>query len=173
MIIGSGPLAPSAAGLSGYVAPRPQIDYPNGTIVYLGATTTASTSAPTAATTPAASSTPYQFTLNRQMWDEGPDILSLQQFLNTHGFPLVSTGWGSPGNETDTFGLHTYAALVKFQEANNLPATGYFGPLTRAAFELMTASSTDTTSTRTVIIEPAASTPPADDASTTATSTTQ
>src|ERR1019366_8546830 len=113
---------------------------PNGTIVYLGATTTASTSAPTAATTPAASSTPYQFTLNRQMWDEGPDILSLQQFLNTHGFPRVSTGWGSPGNETDTFGLHTYAALVKFQEANNLPATGYFGPLERGVVNAALAS---------------------------------
>jgi predicted signal transduction protein with EAL and GGDEF domain len=56
----------------------------------------------------------------------------LQKFLNTHGFSLVSTGWGSPGNETATFGLHTYAALVNFQPANNLPATGYFGPLTRA-----------------------------------------
>jgi peptidoglycan hydrolase-like protein with peptidoglycan-binding domain len=84
--------------------------------------------------------------IDRQLWDEGPDILALQQFLNTHGFPLVSTGWGSPGNETDTFGLHTYAALIKFQEANNLPATGYFGPLTRALLGSMTASSTDTTS---------------------------
>jgi peptidoglycan hydrolase-like protein with peptidoglycan-binding domain len=157
MIVGSGPLAPSAAGLSGYTPPRPQIDYPNGTIIYLGATTTASTSPPTAATTtpsstpittPAAvSASSSPFLIDRQLWDEGPDILALQQFLNTHGFQLASTGAGSPGNETDTFGLHTYAALIKFQEAYNLPATGYFGPLTRAAFESMTASSTEATST--------------------------
>ena len=95
----------------------------------------------------ASAQTPPTFSQNHQLWDTGADITALQQYLNAHGFPLVSTGWGSPGNETDTFGLHTYAALVKFQEANNLPATGYFGPLTRAAFELMTASSTDTTST--------------------------
>jgi peptidoglycan hydrolase-like protein with peptidoglycan-binding domain len=139
MIVGSGPTAPSAAGVSGYTQPRPQIDYPNGRVVYLNATSSAST--PPATTpiptsspnTPAAPSTSYQFTINRQLWDEGPDILALQQFLNTHGFPLVSTGWGSPGNETDTFGLYTYAALIKFQQANNLPATGFFGPLTRAA----------------------------------------
>jgi Putative peptidoglycan binding domain len=87
------------------------------------------------------------FTINRQLWDEGPDILALQRLLNTHGFPLVSTGWGSPGYETDTFGLYTYAALVKFQQAHNLPATGYLGPLTRAALGLMTASSTAATNT--------------------------
>ena len=162
MIVGSGPLAPSAAGLSGYIPPRPQIDYPNGTVVYLGATTTASTSTPAAPTfsTPttslaALSAGSSPFLLDRQLWDEGPDILALQHFLNTHGFPFVSTGWGSPGYETDTFGLYTYAALVKFQEAHNLPATGFLGPLTRAALTSAfaaaapssptTASTTDTT----------------------------
>lgn len=139
MIVGSGPLAPAPVPTG---PPRPQIDYPNGTVVYLGATTTTSTLPSTAPTTstsslpitpPAIASTSYQFTLNRQLWDVGPDILLLQQFLNTHGIPLVSTGWGSPANETDTFGLHTYAALIKFQEAHGLPATGFFGPLTRAA----------------------------------------
>ena len=38
MIVGSGPPAPSAQGLPGYTPPRSQIDYPNGAIVYLGAT---------------------------------------------------------------------------------------------------------------------------------------
>jgi hypothetical protein len=144
LIVGSGPLAPSAQGLPGYIAPRPQIDYPNGTIVYLDATTTASTSTPIAPTTTvspvpittpqttlSASSSP--FLIDRQLWDEGSHIPTLQQFLNTHGFPLVLTGWGSPGFETDTFGLYTYAALIKFQETRGLPATGYLGPLTRAA----------------------------------------
>ena len=74
-----------------------------------------------------------QFLQNRQLWDEGPDILLLQQFLNTHGYVLTPTGNGSPGSETDFFGVKTYQALIKFQEAHGLPATGYLGPLTRAA----------------------------------------
>jgi len=30
------------------------------------------------------------------------------------------------------FGKGTFKTLIKFQKANNLPATGYLGPLTRA-----------------------------------------
>ena len=142
MIVGSGPLAPSAQGLSGYTPPRPQIDYPNGTIVYLDATTTTSTSTAsttivssipitTPQTTLSASSSP--FVIDRQLWDQGPDILALQQFLNTHGYVLTLTGPGSPGSETDFIGVKTYQALIKFQKAHGLPATGYLGPLTRAA----------------------------------------
>ena len=40
------------------------------------------------------------------------------------------------------FGFLTYEALVKFQIGNGLPATGFFGPLTRAVLESMTATST-------------------------------
>ena len=144
MIVGSGPLAPSAQGLPGYVPPRPQIDYSNGTVVYLDATTTVSTSTSTAPTT-TASSTPITtpqttlsassspFLIDRQLWDQGPDILLLQKFLNTHGYVLTLTGPGSPGSQTNFFGVKTYQALIKFQQAKNLPATGFFGPLTRAA----------------------------------------
>jgi hypothetical protein len=70
---------------------------------------------------------------NYQLWDTGEDILALQKFFNTHGFIIATTGPGSPENETLIFGTHTYQALIKFQTANNLPATGYLGPLTRAA----------------------------------------
>jgi hypothetical protein len=133
MIVGSGPLAPSAAGVSGNVNPHPRIDYPNGATVYLVATTTASTSPPKAPrTAPAEPAISYEFSINRQLWSEGPDILALQQFLNAHGFTIATTGPGSPGQETDFFGLKTYQALAKFQAAHNLPATGYLGPLTRA-----------------------------------------
>jgi peptidoglycan hydrolase-like protein with peptidoglycan-binding domain len=76
---------------------------------------------------------PVVFTRNLELHDTGDDILALQKFFNTHGFPLTSTGPGSPGSETSIFGTHTYQALIKFQTANNLPATGYLGPLTRAA----------------------------------------
>lgn len=63
----------------------------------------------------------------------GEDVLTLQKFLNDHGYVLALTGPGSPGNETNMFGSLTRAALSKFQAANSVdPAIGYFGPLTRA-----------------------------------------
>jgi peptidoglycan hydrolase-like protein with peptidoglycan-binding domain len=70
------------------------------------------------------------------------DIKLLQQFLNTHGFQVAPSGPGSPGSETSIFGNKTYQAVIKFQKANNLPATGYLGPLTRAALASVSATST-------------------------------
>jgi peptidoglycan hydrolase-like protein with peptidoglycan-binding domain len=78
---------------------------------------------------------PFVFTENRHLGDTGTEIKLLQQFLNTHGFPLATSGPGSPGHETDKFGALTYKALKKFRRAHNPPATGYFGPLTRAAIQ--------------------------------------
>jgi hypothetical protein len=72
------------------------------------------------------------FSQNRELYDHGSEILALQIFLNMHGFAVARSGPGSPAMETSYFGLRTYRALVKFQAANNLPATGYLGPLTRA-----------------------------------------
>lgn len=83
------------------------------------------------------------FTLNRQLWDEGPDILALQQWLNANGFQLAAAGAGSPGNETDIFGPHTYQAPVRFQAAHSLPATGFLGPITRAALTNASTSPSD------------------------------
>jgi len=61
-----------------------------------------------------------------------PDVKALQKYLNLHGFPVSSTGAGSPGHETETFGSLTRSALAKFQYINGIkPAVGYFGPLTR------------------------------------------
>lgn len=60
------------------------------------------------------------------------DVKRLQKFLNTHGFKVSETGPGSPGNESLYFGLKTFNALKKLQLANDIPSTGYFGPLTRA-----------------------------------------
>ena len=61
------------------------------------------------------------------------DVRALQQYLNAHGFPVASSGAGSPGNETNYFGPATRAALAAFQAANDInPPAGYFGPITRA-----------------------------------------
>ena len=73
------------------------------------------------------------FARNHQLWDTGPDILTLQQWLNQNGDAVAEKGPGSPAHETDFFGLRTYHALLEFQATHHLPATGFFGPLTRAA----------------------------------------
>ena len=129
---------------SGYIVPRPQIIYPDGRIVYLDASSTGSTSSTSSGQTSApqvpsnssgqapSGSASYTFTTNHKLYDTGSDILKLQQYLNAHGFTIVTTGAGSPGHETTYFGTATFKALKKFQVAHGLPASGYFGPLTRA-----------------------------------------
>jgi hypothetical protein len=127
LIFGSGPLAP------GYVNTRPQV------IVLSLAPTSTNLSVPSvtlpanqASTTPAIQPTGLVFAKNLQLYDRSEDIRALQKFFNTHGFVIAQSGPGSPGNETSIFGKGTFKTLIKFQKANNLPATGYLGPLTRA-----------------------------------------
>ncbi len=72
------------------------------------------------------------FTRNLTAGDVNAEVLLLQRYLNTHGFVIVTTGPGSPGQETSTFGGLTKQALIKFQQSKGLPATGFFGPMTRA-----------------------------------------
>jgi peptidoglycan hydrolase-like protein with peptidoglycan-binding domain len=47
-----------------------------------------------------------------------PDVLQLQKYLNAQGFFVAQSGAGSIGKETNYFGLLTYKALIKFQEAH-------------------------------------------------------
>jgi peptidoglycan hydrolase-like protein with peptidoglycan-binding domain len=109
-------------------------------VVYLDATNTASsivsvpkeTAAPAQEQAPRAISSALPYLQNRQLWDTGEDILRLQQYLNTHGFPIASTGLGSPSHEISTFGPKTFHALKLFQQAHRITPTGYLGPLTRA-----------------------------------------
>jgi hypothetical protein len=60
----------------------------------------------------------------------GDDVKALQEYLNTHGYIVGTTGNGSPGKEGTYFGLKTKSAVVKFQIANGLKGDGIVGPLT-------------------------------------------
>lgn len=73
------------------------------------------------------------FTRDLTVGSTGADVMDLQKILNGNGYPVASTGAGSPGNESTYFGSLTQSALAKWQAANGIsPAAGYFGPITRA-----------------------------------------
>ena len=134
---GNGPIVGGGGVyLPGQTKPRQQIIYPDGHIVYLDTVTpntpNATTTTSTKNTNMMTPTTTYTFTHNISLHDTGTDVKSLQQFLNSHGFVISKTGAGSPGKETTLFGSLTYKALQKFQKSIGLPATGFFGPLTRA-----------------------------------------
>ncbi len=80
------------------------------------------------------------FTKNLKPGDTDPQVQLLQQFLNTHGYPIATTGAGSPGHESTYFGSLTKAALIKFQNDHAAEiltplglteGTGYFYTVTR------------------------------------------
>jgi hypothetical protein len=74
------------------------------------------------------------FKSNLTIGSLGSEVKALQEFLNAHGYPVATSGPGSPGNETTAFGPATRSALSKYQKANGItPAVGYFGAKTRAA----------------------------------------
>jgi len=75
--------------------------------------------------------TTFEFTKDLSLNMVNEDVRNLQIYLNNNGFPIASSGVGSPGHESNRFGPATKAALIKFQKANKIPSTGYFGPLTR------------------------------------------
>lgn len=83
----------------------------------------------------------YKFYKNLSYRMTNPDVKELQKYLNAKGFVLAQSGAGSLGKETNYFGLLTYKALIKFQEAHasdiltpigRKKGTGYFGPSTHA-----------------------------------------
>jgi len=66
----------------------------------------------------------------------GEDIRYLQQQLNAKGFTLAQSGAGSPGKESTYFGQRTQQAVVRWQRfAGVKPTSGYFGPISRAAWK--------------------------------------
>jgi hypothetical protein len=70
--------------------------------------------------------------------NRGPEVKILQEFLNNNGFQVASTGPGSKGKETETFGPATDAAVKRWQKANGLREDGIVGPVTWNAMGLAT-----------------------------------
>jgi peptidoglycan hydrolase-like protein with peptidoglycan-binding domain len=92
--------------------------------------------------------TGYSFSSDLQVGSKGADVMNLQKVLNMSADTQVaSSGAGSPGNETSTFGPATKAAVIKFQKKNGVSGTGYVGPKTRAVLNSMSSVSTNTGST--------------------------
>ncbi len=95
-----------------------------------------SVTVPTASSSPTISPQgqfgPFHFDSNLQLWDSGSEVTSLQKFLISHNAGPSAQALAHHGT-TKIFGLLTYGALVEFQlRAGIQPASGFFGPKTRA-----------------------------------------
>lgn len=75
--------------------------------------------------------TTSSYSRDLQLGSSGQDVKALQILLNSLGFYVAKSGPGSVGNETTLFGPATKNALMQFQKAKKITATGYFGPKTR------------------------------------------
>jgi hypothetical protein len=89
----------------------------------------------------AASAQAYVFTRSLKQGMSGADVKELQMFLNSDAATKVaSSGAGSPGMETMTFGPATKAAVIKFQTKYGIsPKSGLFGPLSQAKYNQLVA----------------------------------
>ncbi|MBI5401389.1 peptidoglycan-binding protein [Candidatus Wolfebacteria bacterium] len=97
----------------------------------------------------------YNYTRDLTSGSTGNDVKALQQFLNSKGYTVASSGAGSVGNESTYFGSKTAAALAKYQAAVGIsPAAGYFGPKTRAYVNSLAAGTTPTTPGTTPVVVP-------------------
>jgi peptidoglycan hydrolase-like protein with peptidoglycan-binding domain len=62
----------------------------------------------------------------------GEAVVSLQTFLESHSFLSIPAGVAK-----GYFGSLTKAALMKYQASVDVPATGYYGPITRGVMKQM------------------------------------
>jgi hypothetical protein len=68
--------------------------------------------------------TKSMFTKTLQVGSVGQEVLLLQKFLNTHGFVIATSGSGSLGNETSSFGKATQKALQSYQCQRKIVCSG-------------------------------------------------
>ncbi len=82
------------------------------------------------ATASAANAQSYTFSNDLQVGSRGPDVIQLQTWLMSNGFsiPAIASNPSLKGY----FGAQTQSALAAYQRSINLPAYGFFGPMTRA-----------------------------------------
>ncbi len=81
------------------------------------------------------------FTHDLELGAIGEDVRCLQKYLNAEGFTVATEGVGSPGNETNLYREKTKEAVRKWQIAKTLsPATGNWGPLSRALYAKLIAT---------------------------------
>ena len=74
----------------------------------------------------------FTFTRNLSLWSTGNDVKQLQLFLISQNSGIAAAKLVKHGT-TNVFGMLTFSALVEFQKkASITPASGYFGPITRA-----------------------------------------
>ncbi|MFH0846161.1 MAG: Ig-like domain-containing protein [Patescibacteria group bacterium] len=132
---GNGPIFTGpASALPGYVAPRQQIIYPDGRIVYLDEEEDKTDVDEIQSTFVMIEENKKEFLDNsreenkniclsipfeRNLRDgsEGEDVKRLQEFLNCMGFEVAKNGAGLIGNETIYFAGRTKEAVIRFQEA--------------------------------------------------------
>ena len=116
---GNGPISGSIGGSGGAVA-LPNNGSTGGSVGGSGQVLGAST---------------YNFTTDLTIGSTGADVTALQQILISAGFsiPLLTSNQAAYGY----FGVQTRAAVAAYQSAHGItPTAGYFGPITRASFNL-------------------------------------
>src|SRR5258708_6036121 len=60
---------------------------------------------------------PSAFTRDLTLGSAGADVKQLQQWLNANGYAVATSGVGSAGHESTSFGAKTKAALAAYQTA--------------------------------------------------------
>jgi hypothetical protein len=96
------------------------------------------------------SSATYTWTMTLKQGMKNEEVRTLQKFLNMYPqWQVATTGAGSPGYESTTFGTLTKNAVIKFQQSNPpLKADGIFGPASQSvAYKIQDAPTTTTTCT--------------------------
>ena len=91
---------------------------------------------------PGAKAATCSFTEDLQLGSQSEVVRCLQQYLNTNGYNVATSGVGAPGQETSLNREKTADAVRRWQVAQGItPATGTFGPLSRAKYVSLTSGS--------------------------------